>query len=194
MFASRNSSLPRGLPRIGPVTRPHTSANILRKPFKTPFKTPFKVPGESQIHVTKENDRDRQAEQVIPPPPVENRYGPKVEESEDDVEIVEVQIKQEPGGDDDDGAADDQSKPHRSRSGVCHRIDDAFLAVDIDMEIPEVQMEVEVSFSRKIPVRDSSHRRYHTRSRTRLARDTNERIQWASQGPPSGLSPRCFLD
>jgi hypothetical protein len=137
---------------MGPVTRPHSSANSLRKPFKTPFK----VPGDP---VAKANDRDRQPEQVIPSPPVENQHALKDDESEDDVEIVEVHIKQEP-----DDTADDQRKPHYSRSQHSHRNH----VSHTDMVIPEVTMEVEVSFSRKVPVRDVLFIvGYDARSRTR---------------------------
>ncbi|KAI9568465.1 P-loop containing nucleoside triphosphate hydrolase protein [Boletus coccyginus] len=115
------ASMPRPL-----VTRPHDSANSLRKPFKTPFKTPV----ENHHHVARGNDRDRQSGPGVPSPPAENQHAQKDEESEDDVEIVEVLIKQEPDGDDD--AADDQ--------------------MDMDVAIPEVVMEVETSFSRKVPL------------------------------------------
>ncbi|KAH0826214.1 P-loop containing nucleoside triphosphate hydrolase protein [Lanmaoa asiatica] len=116
------------------VTRPHSSVNTLRKPFKTPFKTPLKVPGESHHLVAKVNDpgrdRDREPEQGVLSPPIGNQHAQKDEESKDTVEIVEVQIKQEPTPPDD--ATDDQA--------------------DADMVIPEVEMEVEASFSRKVPL------------------------------------------
>ena len=102
-----NSSLRcRGSLGAGSVTRPHNSANSLRKPFKTPFKTP--VENHRDHHVAIGNDRDGQSGRGIPSPPAENQHAQKDEESEDDVEIVEVSIKQEP---EDDDAADDQSKP-----------------------------------------------------------------------------------
>ncbi|KAG8214332.1 P-loop containing nucleoside triphosphate hydrolase protein [Butyriboletus roseoflavus] len=122
------ASMPRPL-----VTRPHSSANSLRKPFKTPFKTPFQVPDESHNHVVKGNDHDRgrQSEKLIPSPPVQNHHAQNDEESDNDVEILEVRMKQEPTPPNND-AADDQ--------------------MNMDMEIPEVKMEVEASFSRKVPL------------------------------------------
>lgn len=95
------------LTEIWTVTRPHSSANSLRKPFKTPFK----VPSESRNHPAKADDhiRGQQPDQGIPSPPLENQHTQKDEESENVIEIVEVQIKQEPTPPNND-TADDQSK------------------------------------------------------------------------------------
>ena len=106
------------------------------------------MPDESHNHVVKANDHDRgrQSEQAIPSLPVESQHAQKDEDSDSDVEILDVRLKQEPIAPDND-AADDQSQSHRSPHN------DASLAVDMNVEIPEVKMEVEVSFSRKVPVR-----------------------------------------
>ena len=153
------------------------------------------MPDESHNHVVKANDHDRgrQSEQAIPSLPVESQHAQKDEDSDSDVEILDVRLKQEPIAPDND-AADDQSQSHRSPHN------DASLAVDMNVEIPEVKMEVEVSFSRKVPVRYRPPPPpfffffgYHTRSPTYPARNTHERVQHVSQVPASGLSPRRNL-
>lgn len=104
LLASRNLLICHNSP--APVTRPHSSANSLRKPFKTPFKTPFKAPSASHVQVAREKHQDRTPEHGVVSPRNTDRPTPKDEESEGDIEIVDVRIKQEPD------AADDQGIPH----------------------------------------------------------------------------------
>lgn len=84
------------------------------------------MPSENVDRVAKPTDHD----------PIQ---GQKQDEEQDDVEIVEVGIKQEP-------AADDQ---RRSIPGYSS----SYLTADTEMDVPDVAMELEASFSHKVPVR-----------------------------------------
>lgn len=132
---------------VGLVTRPYNSANSLRKPFKTPFKTPLKASSESHHSVGTTNKPEPERGHSNYSPRVENRHAPK-EESEDDVEIVEVQIKHE-----DENMVDPSMHTRIQVSGILTMISPP-VDMDLDLDIPEVEMEVEAIFSRKVPVRD----------------------------------------
>ncbi|KAF8547655.1 hypothetical protein OG21DRAFT_1517159 [Imleria badia] len=62
--------------------------------------------------------------------------------------------------------------------------------MDADIEVPEVEIEVVAIPSHKVPVRCRASRPWHalTRAHTYVARNTNGRIHYAPQVPPSGLS------
>ncbi|KAF9240207.1 P-loop containing nucleoside triphosphate hydrolase protein [Melanogaster broomeanus] len=110
------------------VTKPHSSVDSLKKPFKTPFKAPFKTSLEATAQAPGEVQASNVPERVHSPVP--RHPAQRNVDVDDEIEFVDANIQDEcasQGGDDAENSSND------------------------DLELPDVDIELDMSFSRKIP-------------------------------------------
>ncbi|OJA20194.1 hypothetical protein AZE42_04614 [Rhizopogon vesiculosus] len=161
------------------ITKPHSSVDSLRKPFKTPFKVPFKEPPQ-EVH----NLESRQT--------TENH-----EENRDDDEIEVVE-----------GSLESAWQPYRAELPKDDVLKEELTdfgqgdGVSVDdspqVDLPNVDMELEVSFSKKIP--EPARKQVFRTLRQALCRalrwndETNDDGLWVKlSGAPSNVEARHLL-
>ncbi|KAJ8591913.1 ATP-dependent DNA helicase [Rhizopogon salebrosus TDB-379] len=158
------------------ITKPHSSVDSLKKPFKTPFKVPFKEPQQEvrlldARQTTEKHEENHNDDKIgFAEDSLESNWRPSREELPED-EVLEVEPTD--FGQDSDVSVD-------------------------DVDLPEVDIELEMSFSKKIP--EPARKRIFHSFRRALCKvlswndDTDDHGLWVKlNSAPSSAEARHLL-
>ncbi|KAG6336884.1 hypothetical protein ID866_2210 [Astraeus odoratus] len=131
---SKRTKHEKEIPPAALVTKPYVSASSLRKPFKVPFKTPFKANAEPPC--PQQSDRQDSAGDHGPLDGNGLMNSKATDADSDEVEIVEIFDEHQKLPTQDEELCEVDKQPTDERS----------------IQLPDITIELEASFSQKIPV------------------------------------------